>query len=281
MPRLPDLPKLPRFPQSPEPPRLPGAETPSLLPGAPGPPPGLSDAASSFPAHPYARTPADRTGHPVRWDSGAAEGRVEEDRSDETRRAEEDGQVPQDERRARQHGGEQRQPHPREEQPGGARAGEQEKRAAKREEDQEKRAAKREEHRRDAARQRTAHRERDSRERHQEKPPGHGEGDPRRQRQQRQQRQQENRINPPNHRAALRPPASFGNVTAPPPSGQAIGKHDLYAPDDPAPQSDEGRRDRLAAQPSGQVLPVLPLGTGLTLMGLGLAFLALRVRRGG
>jgi len=28
------------------------------------------------------------------------------------------------------------------------------------------------------------------------------------------------------------------------------------------------------------VLPVLPLGTGMTLMGLGLAFLGLRLRRG-
>ncbi|MER5178683.1 hypothetical protein ABT009_09980 [Streptomyces sp. NPDC002896] len=35
-----------------------------------------------------------------------------------------------------------------------------------------------------------------------------------------------------------------------------------------------------AAGPTGPVLGVLPLGTGLVLVGLGLAFLALRLRRG-
>ncbi|MFE9383910.1 hypothetical protein ACFYMO_11880 [Streptomyces sp. NPDC007025] len=279
MPRLPDLPKLPRFPQAPEPPRLPGAESPSPLPGAPGQPPVLPEAAPrfsdspdspdspAFPAfagHPNARTPADRRGHPVRWNNGEAERHDEGNSRDGTRHVEEDGQGAQDERGARQHGREQRQPRPRDEQLSGERA-----------EKQKKRPAKRDRRRRDAAGQRTAHRERDPRERGREQPPAHGEGD------RRQQRQQEHRINPPNHRAALRPPASFGNATAPRPSGQAIGKHDLYAADDAGLRSDEGRGGRLAAQPSGQVLPVLPLGTGLTLMGLGLAFLALRVRRGG
>ncbi len=273
MPRLPDLPKLPRFPRSPEPPRLPGTETPSPLPGAPGQPPVLPDAASrfsgspglpGFPGHPNARTSADRRGHPVRWDDGEAERRAEGNSREGTRHAEEDGQGAQEERGARQHGEEQRQPRPRDERLGGERT-----------EEQEKRPPKRDRRRRDAARQHSDHRLRDPGEHGREEPPAHGEGD------RWQQRRQEHRINPPNHRAALRPPASFGNVTAPRPSGQAIGKHDLYAADDAGPRSDEGRSGRLAAQPSGQVLPVLPLGTGLTLMGLGLAFLALRVRRGG
>ncbi|OAH14925.1 hypothetical protein STSP_17620 [Streptomyces jeddahensis] len=38
--------------------------------------------------------------------------------------------------------------------------------------------------------------------------------------------------------------------------------------------------DRQAAGPAGPVLGVLPLGAGLVLVGLGLAFLALRLRRG-
>ncbi|MEU7317557.1 hypothetical protein [Streptomyces sp. NPDC007083] len=266
--RLPDLPKLPRFPQPPESPRLPGTEPRSPLPGAPGQPSGLPDAAPSLTGRPFFRAPADRRGHPVRWDNREAERRVEGNSGTGARRGEEDahGQGAENEREARQPGGEQPKPHPREEQPGGRRAEEQEK--------QEERAAKQDQHRQGTGRQGTAHQEHAPRERRGEQPPGHGEGD------RRQDRQQERRTDPPNHRAALRPPASFGNVTAPRPSGQAIGKHDLYAADDASPQRDEPRRGRLAAQPSGQVLPVLPLGTGLTLMGLGLAFLALRVRRG-
>ncbi|MDF4251780.1 hypothetical protein [Streptomyces sp. WMMB303] len=206
----------------------------------------------------------------MRWDNGEAERRVEGNSGTGPRPGEEDahGQGAENEREARQPGGEQPKPHPREEQPGGRRAEEQEERAAKQDQHRQ------DQHRQGTSRQRTAHEEHAPRERRGEQPPAHGEGD------RRQDRRQQRRTDPPNHRAALRPPASFGNGTAPRPSGQAIGKHDLYAADDASPQSEEPRRGRLAAQPSGQVLPVLPLGTGLTLMGLGLAFLALRVRRG-
>ncbi|WP_369204841.1 hypothetical protein [Streptomyces sp. PU-14G] len=75
-------------------------------------------------------------------------------------------------------------------------------------------------------------------------------------------------------------PSSSGNLTAPHRSDEAIGKHDLYASEGPVPERTDARGDRVAAQPSGQVLPVLPLGAGMALMGLGLAFLALRLRRG-
>jgi hypothetical protein len=60
------------------------------------------------------------------------------------------------------------------------------------------------------------------------------------------------------------------------------------APADPpsspvAPDSDSGAADesgaRAAAQPTGPVLRVLPLGTGLALMGLGLAYFGFRLRQ--
>ncbi|MGY1436874.1 hypothetical protein [Streptomyces reniochalinae] len=75
-------------------------------------------------------------------------------------------------------------------------------------------------------------------------------------------------------------PPSSGDRTAPHRSDEAIGKHDLYASEGPVPERTDARGNRVAAQPSGQVLPVLPLGAGMALMGLGLAFLALRLRRG-
>ncbi|MDT0307108.1 hypothetical protein RM780_09050 [Streptomyces sp. DSM 44917] len=39
------------------------------------------------------------------------------------------------------------------------------------------------------------------------------------------------------------------------------------------------RRPAHAAQPTGQILPVLPLGAGLTCLGLGLGTLGYRLRR--
>ncbi|MEU2606533.1 hypothetical protein [Streptomyces albus] len=68
--------------------------------------------------------------------------------------------------------------------------------------------------------------------------------------------------------------------SAPNRSDQAIGQYDLYASDDSPKDRREPPDDPFTTQPSGQVLPVLPLGTGMTLMGLGLAFLGLRLRRG-
>ncbi|NGO73563.1 hypothetical protein G5C65_35590 [Streptomyces sp. SB3404] len=80
------------------------------------------------------------------------------------------------------------------------------------------------------------------------------------------------RIRPPS--PSLRP--------APRVTDQAIGRHNLYEPDPPAPGQRSAREagTDVAAEPSGEVLPVLPLGAGLALTGLGLAFLALRLRRG-
>ncbi len=69
-------------------------------------------------------------------------------------------------------------------------------------------------------------------------------------------------------------------LSAPNRSDQAIGQYDLYASDDSREDRREPPDDPFTTHPSGQVLPVLPLGTGMTLMGLGLAFLALRLRRG-
>ncbi|MFG3253935.1 hypothetical protein [Streptomyces sp. NPDC048172] len=81
------------------------------------------------------------------------------------------------------------------------------------------------------------------------------------------------------------PPASVPPSTgrpAPRSSDQAIGKHNLYEPDVPLSSQEAGElpRQGVASEPSGEVLPVLPLGAGMALIGLGLAFLALRLRRG-
>lgn len=62
-----------------------------------------------------------------------------------------------------------------------------------------------------------------------------------------------------------------------------FGTQNLYEPDPPE-QQDSGARSGSVRTPTtaatGEVSPVLPLGAGLTFIGLGLAFLALRLRRG-
>ncbi|MGH3309214.1 MAG: hypothetical protein ACRDP3_01265 [Streptomyces sp.] len=64
------------------------------------------------------------------------------------------------------------------------------------------------------------------------------------------------------------------------PGTGTFGTHDLYAPDHPG--LDTGARPGGAptTAATGEVSPVLPLGAGLASIGLGLAFLALRLRRG-
>lgn len=81
------------------------------------------------------------------------------------------------------------------------------------------------------------------------------------------------------------PSSSEEAVEEPPaPPEQSIGKHDLYSSGGTVSErGDEAREDgeeNVPTQPSGQVLPVLPLGAGMALIGLGLAFLALLLRRG-
>ncbi|GAA2610348.1 hypothetical protein GCM10009863_24910 [Streptomyces axinellae] len=79
-------------------------------------------------------------------------------------------------------------------------------------------------------------------------------------------------------RPAAPPPSVRFPRLRPRSSEQAIGRHNLYESDSARPgKADE--EERVADQPSGQVLPVLPLGAGMTLVGLGLGFLALRMRR--
>jgi hypothetical protein len=62
--------------------------------------------------------------------------------------------------------------------------------------------------------------------------------------------------------------------------GAVPGTEDLYEPEPPErdPRTETHRSAKEAA--TGEVSPVLPLGAGLTSIGLGLALLALRLRRG-
>ncbi|MBW1602302.1 hypothetical protein JJV70_09300 [Streptomyces sp. JJ66] len=60
---------------------------------------------------------------------------------------------------------------------------------------------------------------------------------------------------------------------------ETFGSYDLYA--EYADQTEPRAEQPVAADaPTGPVLPVLSLGAGLTSLGLGLAFIALRLRRG-
>ncbi|HWM36648.1 MAG TPA: hypothetical protein VNS49_05960 [Streptomyces sp.] len=62
--------------------------------------------------------------------------------------------------------------------------------------------------------------------------------------------------------------------------GAVFGTHDLYAPDPPERNAGDGPERETRPAAGGGVSPVLPLGAGLTSIGLGLALLALRLRRG-
>lgn len=63
--------------------------------------------------------------------------------------------------------------------------------------------------------------------------------------------------------------------------GEGIfGTHDLYAPDPPERDSAAGPGRSPATAATSYVSPVLPLGAGLTLIGLGFALIAVRLRRG-
>lgn len=67
-----------------------------------------------------------------------------------------------------------------------------------------------------------------------------------------------------------RPPASTPPATTPPPVAKPPGK---------ATKASDTTR-RTATEPAVPALRVLPLGSGLVLIGLGLAFFAVRLRRG-
>lgn len=62
--------------------------------------------------------------------------------------------------------------------------------------------------------------------------------------------------------------------------GAVFGTQDLYEPDPPERNADDGPERETRTAAGGGVSPVLPLGAGLTSIGLGLALLALRLRRG-
>jgi len=62
--------------------------------------------------------------------------------------------------------------------------------------------------------------------------------------------------------------------------GAVFGTYDLYESDPLEPNADDGPERETRSAAGGEVSPVLPLGAGLTSIGLGLALLALRLRRG-
>ncbi|MBO8192777.1 hypothetical protein ITI46_14025 [Streptomyces oryzae] len=277
LPEPPDLPA-PDFPQPPETVRAPELPSPPRLPDVPDVPdiPDVPDVPEP-PALPAPPEPGFRPLRPGGLDTQAPDdGKWREKRADqeEERKQQRERQEARQRREKRQEARREREEREaREEQE--ARE-ERKAREARRQEQQ-----RREQHRRE---QQEAERRADE-QRRGEQQQRRRQNEEQQHQDEQQRRQQDERQRPengrhPDHRSALRPPSSFGNPTAPPRPGQSIGKHDLYASDGADPEDDEAQDDRVAAQPSGQVLPVLPLGTGMTLMGLGLAFLALRLRRG-
>lgn len=79
---------------------------------------------------------------------------------------------------------------------------------------------------------------------------------------------------------ALPPPSAArpeGSAEALPPSGPAVPSAPAATPTGPSASAPSGRGT--AEQPAGRMLRVLPLGTGLVLMGIGLGFIGLRLRR--